>query len=742
MASGTDYPTLGRRVVAMCLNFSAFYLAYVLIVGRWLPTGGGESGWFWAGIIFSVAAFLDAPWFRPPRGALAAAIGAAGTMVQVDLSVVAALRPELELLRWSAVGLAGVVVTCSVVAIFLFERAPDNPIGKVCYRLGDELGRGAVLLTPPALVSILGFYQQSLPTVLALLALWVFFVVVRPIDLLMRIDLQLRSLRDARSHSPAIGTIKRIDHPNVVRVGLMEPISWKNGVYTACLAGGRQVYVLPLFTQLQESQLVGTGLCCKEAEESISDANEGHVYRSASDNLKASLIEELSGSSQPVELLGFIVEGSTIAEVHFEVSLSAQLEEGMVVFANVHGQPVYYQILDARTAEETPDQNPRGKHVVTATQLGRHDSSKGFLKFPWLPAMNQPVFLLKGNLQDQGELSDAEFVAGEVPYTGIGLRANLAEIIEYHTAILGVTGTGKTELALDIVRQALDRDAKVFCVDFTGEYIARLHDRQPINIGLSIEQGSELERRLFDIETGEFGAPKEKKLLKLFLDKIRPQVHSQITDFLELPGPGLAVFQLAEITNTKATLRTTELFLSAIMSWARLHRKARQILIVLEEAHTIIPETSWSGFDSDTQWVVSRIGQIALQGRKYGVGLMVVSQRTALVSKTILSQCNTYFTHALIDQTSLNYLSNVFSSEHARIIPNLRFLHFLAYGKAIRSERPMLARRAWDEQKYEESLRLNVQVPDAQSVEEMLAKEEEEQDDVGPEVRVIGDDDA
>lgn len=77
--------------------------------------------------------------------------------------------------------------------------------------------------------------------------------------------------------------------------------------------------------------------------------------------------------------------------------------------------------------------------------------------------------------------------------------------------------------------------------------------------------------------------------------------------------------------------------------------------MVLEEAHTIVPEVFGSGFDANTQFVVSRNGQIALQGRKYGVGLMVISQRTALVSKTILSQCNTFLTHSLIDQTSLNF---------------------------------------------------------------------------------------
>jgi DNA helicase HerA-like ATPase len=144
------------------------------------------------------------------------------------------------------------------------------------------------------------------------------------------------------------------------------------------------------------------------------------------------------------------------------------------------------------------------------------------------------------------------------------------------------------------------------------------------------------------------------------------------------------------------------------MEWARKNRKAEQILIALEEAHTIIPEAYGSGFDAETQWVVGRIGQIALQGRKYGVGLLLISQRTALVSKTVLSQCNTYFTHALVDKTSLDYLSSVYSADHIKAIPNLRFLQFIASGKAIKSERPLLVIRQYDETKLKASKTLDV----------------------------------
>ena len=143
------------------------------------------------------------------------------------------------------------------------------------------------------------------------------------------------------------------------------------------------------------------------------------------------------------------------------------------------------------------------------------------------------------------------------------------------------------------------------------------------------------------------------------------------------------------------------------MEWARKHRRRRKVLVVLEEAHTIIPETAGSGFDYDTQWIVGRISQIALQGRKFGVGLLIVSQRTALVSKSILSQCNTCMTFSLVDKTSLDYLSNVYSSAHVKSIPNLRFLEAIVYGKAIRSERPLLVRLQYEQAKKDACEALN-----------------------------------
>lgn len=62
--------------------------------------------------------------------------------------------------------------------------------------------------------------------------------------------------------------------------------------------------------------------------------------------------------------------------------------------------------------------------------------------------------------------------------------------------------------------------------------------------------------------------------------------------------------------------------------------RLQPLLIVLEEAHIFLPE----GGDSAAHRTISRI---AKEGRKYGIGLCVVTQRPVEIESTVLSQCGT-----------------------------------------------------------------------------------------------------
>jgi hypothetical protein len=706
----SDYLSQKSRLAALALYILLLVLVCKLVTGEWFPMDSGKRLWLLSGIALWFFVLISAPWFRPPRDSLANAATSGLLLAFLDFQGIGLFKEELNIFRWASVGLVSIVAITAVAAMMLQEA---NPVlkrhyahfSRLSYRTSDALGKGEIIFTPPALISIIGYYQFAPIQQLWLLFIWTLLITVRPVELAFRLIAQFLNAGKNTLEAEIIGTISRVDNPNIVRVTLEPGAKWEPGeVAIACLPNSDQVFVLPLFNHVQESQLVGTGLYHSSPDTPIPDALPGYVYRTTSSVGGSAIVNSLSGLEGGAELIGFVVEDSNIAAIKFEVSPHIALEEGMLVFCRQNGRVIYYQILDARTTEESFERNPRGKHLAIASQLGCLDTKGRFLKYGWLPMMNAPVFIPKEPISiDITRPESDDFEIGKIPNTGIGVIAGFFDMLEFHSAILGVTGTGKTELALDIIKKGLELNTKIFCVDFTGEYRARLADFNPQYLGLAEEQAEELNQKLFAVETGEYGAPKEKGALKEFIDEIREPVKNRVDDFLSADDETLGIFELPEITNTKATLRATELYLSNIMDWARRHRRARRILIVLEEAHTIIPETIGSGFDRDTEWVVARIAQIALQGRKFGVGLLIISQRTALVSKSILSQCNTYIAFSLVDKTSLDYLGNVFTTDHIKSIPNLRFLEAIGFGKAIRSERPVLIKLEYDQSKKDAS---------------------------------------
>ena len=66
--------------------------------------------------------------------------------------------------------------------------------------------------------------------------------------------------------------------------------------------------------------------------------------------------------------------------------------------------------------------------------------------------------------------------------------------------------------------------------------------------------------------------------------------------------------------------------------------KRHPIALFCDEAHLYIPERSQG--DASNEVSISIFERIAKEGRKYGVGLVVISQRPSEVNRTVLSQCN------------------------------------------------------------------------------------------------------
>jgi uncharacterized protein len=70
--------------------------------------------------------------------------------------------------------------------------------------------------------------------------------------------------------------------------------------------------------------------------------------------------------------------------------------------------------------------------------------------------------------------------------------------------------------------------------------------------------------------------------------------------------------------------------------------------------------------------------------------LLHIAQRTANVSKTVLTQCNTVICFQAFDDTSIGFLGNYIGRDLVQTLPNLQPFHAVVTGKAIKSNIPMI----------------------------------------------------
>ena len=109
------------------------------------------------------------------------------------------------------------------------------------------------------------------------------------------------------------------------------------------------------------------------------------------------------------------------------------------------------------------------------------------------------------------------------------------------------------------------------------------------------------------------------------------------------------------------------------------------IALILEEAQNYIPEVDKNGKKSITKRVFERI---AREGRKFGVSLIISSQRPSELSKTILSQCNTFIVHKLQNPEDQRYIRQIVSSANEELLNQLPILpqqHAIIMGEAVRT---------------------------------------------------------
>lgn len=183
---------------------------------------------------------------------------------------------------------------------------------------------------------------------------------------------------------------------------------------------------------------------------------------------------------------------------------------------------------------------------------------------------------------------------------------------------------------------------------------------------------------------------------KLMLPAEEGKKGVKIIDFSEVPSDILPLI---------VSLIARVIF--SVQQWTTVEHR-HPIAIFCDEAHLYIPANTEKSIDDASLVTFERISK---EGRKYGIGLVVISQRPSEVNRTVLSQSNNFIAMRLTnvdDQSVVKRLLPDSLGDYAEMLPILDIGEALVVGDAsllpsrIRISPPALKPRSatidfWDE---------------------------------------------
>jgi DNA helicase HerA-like ATPase len=128
---------------------------------------------------------------------------------------------------------------------------------------------------------------------------------------------------------------------------------------------------------------------------------------------------------------------------------------------------------------------------------------------------------------------------------------------------------------------------------------------------------------------------------------------------------------------------------------ASMQNKIPPFLVVVEEAHNFIPSRGEGQADTPS---VEIIRKLITEGRKFGTGLLLISQRPSRLDETTLSQCNSFLIFRLVnprDQAFVEKVMENLSKADSRLLPGFGPGQGIISGQAVRF--PLVIRVDFDE---------------------------------------------
>lgn len=271
--------------------------------------------------------------------------------------------------------------------------------------------------------------------------------------------------------------------------------------------------------------------------------------------------------------------------------------------------------------------DPHGEYGSAFAAHTKLSSDDGTLLLPyWLLNFQETVSLLIGK---------TEFVATT--------QANIVKI-----ALMFARAEGAQQLGLDAKRISVDSPVPYKLSTF----IAKIESERP-------KQESKQDSYLSIL-----------RKLEVLLDDVRlrfmmtewdggrndpfPEVIKQLTG----DGPQPRIVDLSGVPNEVAGVSSAVIArtLFNLKIWqTQQERESEPVLLVCEEAHRYVPNRGEAQYEAAQE----AIRRIAKEGRKYGVGLLLVSQRPSEVEATVLSQCNSWIVLRITNDADREHVRSI-----------------------------------------------------------------------------------
>lgn len=641
--------------------------------------------WFTSGLLLLILlSLIDQPHFSKDTNVFVNAVTAAVSLLLVQAG-------DRNSLFWTFLFFIVYLTVSSYILMWLRQNKlnEENKLVQLISRLNRQIGRPEAIFSAFFLWGGIRQFGPSSNEFNLLLWFWILFIILNIPALAKTIEGLFHTLKE-KNDKETIGQIFGVQSKNTFLVKLSESrtqttrifdfVEFKYSIDNKVKKG----LILDVYL-LNQEQWVKV-LTTQEIERIFQNED---VYSSHTSDLVYK-IANVPDTDYLERFIGLVTENSIIKKIRFIYNSKAAISEGQLLELNIRNERILYQVIEGTTKIELlENKNQTGQIVAEAIQLGTwNNTTLRFEQYGWVPSINTPIYLAT-NINET-PIEHNEYIIGSIPGTNYPVIINKEVAITHHTAILGVTGSGKSVFVRNLIGQIVNDNTKVIIIDLTGEYKTKIADIQPIISEENAKKAFEA-IELIAIEERKFANQRNYELIKAQETIIKSEFFNSIRTFLE-GQPSESIFELPDISNNSEIIEYTKWFFWVLFKTAKTKNNfGKRVCVVLEEAHTIVPELNSMGVsDFASKATVNSIAQIALQGRKYNIGFFVIAQRTANVSKTVLTQCNSIIVFQEFDKTSSDFLSNYLGAEYIKALPTLKFRQAIAVGKAFKSNVPMI----------------------------------------------------